>query len=192
MIITIKEDPSLFLCSCTTSITPPPPSTAALRSSCVLAHSQTHTPFLSPPHPHLPAATVVSSHTFFAHTILHTYRATEGYIVEASTSESLRKTKKKANKKKKPVPLTRIEVVKQLFDAFINRLESYEDYHNHVGLVLFGTQVTEAFPLSNLLEAFRSRVERVKAKGDTRLYDALEQAVDMLRKLKEKNPQVGR
>lgn len=38
------------------------------------------------------------------------------------------------------VPLKRIEVVKQLFEAFVNRSEAY-DYSHHMGLVLFGSTV---------------------------------------------------
>ena len=84
---------------------------------------------------------------------------------------------KRAKKKKKK--LSRMDVVKQLFHAFINRSCAY-DYPNHIGLLLFGSDIDLTCPLTPLYEAFRERVDSMRSKGDTKLYDALSMACDKL------------
>lgn len=63
-------------------------------------------------------------------------------------------------------PLSRLEVVKQLFEAFVNRLDAFDDFCVHLGLVSFGSRVRELLSLTNLLEHFRNRL-RISRPGGT-------------------------
>jgi ubiquitin-protein ligase len=75
--------------------------------------------------------------------------------------------------------LCRIECVKQLFHAFVNRSQAY-DYCNEIGLALFGDEVQVVCPISPVFEDFRERVDAAITSGDTRLYDAVDKAADEL------------
>eukprot|EP00596_Hydrurales_sp_CCMP1899_P000130 CAMPEP_0119041168 /NCGR_PEP_ID=MMETSP1177-20130426/11357_1 /TAXON_ID=2985 /ORGANISM="Ochromonas sp, Strain CCMP1899" /LENGTH=894 /DNA_ID=CAMNT_0007007001 /DNA_START=348 /DNA_END=3032 /DNA_ORIENTATION=+ len=68
--------------------------------------------------------------------------------------------------------LTRLDTVKQLFHAFIGRMEAY-DLRNQIGLVLFGSEATCACEITPFFEPFKKEVEVAHACGDTALYDAL-------------------
>jgi hypothetical protein len=71
--------------------------------------------------------------------------------------------------------LTRLDTVKQLFHAFIGRMEAY-DLRNQIGLVLFGSEATCACEITPFFEPFKKEVEAAHACGDTALYDALDLA----------------
>lgn len=75
--------------------------------------------------------------------------------------------------------LTRIQTVKQLFHAYINRSQAY-NYANHIGLMLFGTNVDYTCKITPLFEVFRDEIEESSAQGETALYDALDGAADAL------------
>lgn len=81
--------------------------------------------------------------------------------------------------------LSRIECVKRLFDAFVNRSQAY-DYANEMGLVLFGSTAQTTCEISPIFEDFRDCVDEAQPNGDTCLFDALDHAVDELERWKEK------
>mmetsp|Transcript_82688 Transcript_82688/g.267710 ORF Transcript_82688/g.267710 Transcript_82688/m.267710 type:complete len:1775 (+) Transcript_82688:57-5381(+) len=82
--------------------------------------------------------------------------------------------------------LSRVECVKRLFDAFVNRSQAY-DYANEMGLVIFGSEFHTACEISPVFEDFRDCVDEAEPDGDTCLYDALDHAVKELQEWKRKN-----
>ncbi|KAK3263710.1 hypothetical protein CYMTET_27504 [Cymbomonas tetramitiformis] len=68
--------------------------------------------------------------------------------------------------------LTRMEVVKQLFFAFVNRSMAY-DYPCHIGLIVFSTRASVRCPISPIYEEFRRHVDEAEVHGRTALFDAL-------------------
>eukprot|EP01114_Cavostelium_apophysatum_P017000 TRINITY_DN4954_c0_g2_i1.p1 TRINITY_DN4954_c0_g2~~TRINITY_DN4954_c0_g2_i1.p1 ORF type:complete len:1204 (-),score=253.03 TRINITY_DN4954_c0_g2_i1:310-3393(-) len=71
--------------------------------------------------------------------------------------------------------LSRIDIVRQLFHAFINRSQAY-NYPTQIGLTLFSTNVREVCKITPLFEVFRDHIEKMYTSGDTCLYDAAAQA----------------
>ncbi|KAK0721004.1 hypothetical protein B0H67DRAFT_487271, partial [Lasiosphaeris hirsuta] len=74
---------------------------------------------------------------------------------------------------------SRIDMLKQMFDQFVNRILAY-DYTTHLGLVTFGSTARVDQPLTSIVENFRLRVQHLKPKEDTALWDALALARDQL------------
>lgn len=70
-------------------------------------------------------------------------------------------------------------VTKQVFSAFINRLIAY-NFPTSVGLVTFGTEAEISQKLTDVVENFRQAVDKMEAKGDTALWDAIDLAADHL------------
>ncbi len=77
-------------------------------------------------------------------------------LFDSEMELQIRKYHEKSNRRKQ---LKRIEVVKQLFHAFINRSQAY-DYPNHIGLVVFSSNIEYKNPLSPLYENFRKAVDK--------------------------------
>ena len=75
--------------------------------------------------------------------------------------------------------LTRSDTMKQLFSAFVDRTLAY-DLPNHLGLVTFGSEVTQRVELTPLLEDFRDELRGATPGGETRLFDALAECGDKL------------
>jgi ubiquitin-protein ligase/Mg-chelatase subunit ChlD len=99
--------------------------------------------------------------------------------VDPETSESKREEKLRR--------LTRLDVSKQVFGAFINQLIAY-DFPTMIGLVSFGTSPSLAQPLTAIIENFRHAVDTMKPSGDTSLWDALALAADQLAHLGQNYP----
>jgi hypothetical protein len=62
--------------------------------------------------------------------------------------------------------LSRLDVLKQMFDAFINRLLAY-NLQTHVGLVTFGTSASLSQGITHAVEDFRHHLNNMRATGDT-------------------------
>lgn len=75
--------------------------------------------------------------------------------------------------------LTRLDVLKQMFEALINRMLAY-NYKNHVGLVQFSSHAEVVMSISHVLENFRRASNELEAGGDTALWDALALAGDQI------------
>jgi uncharacterized protein YegL len=76
--------------------------------------------------------------------------------------------------------LTRLDGLKQMFDAFINRLLAY-GFQTHIGLVTFGTKAVVSQSITNAIENFRHKLNDMDANGDTALWDSIALAEDQLR-----------
>lgn len=83
--------------------------------------------------------------------------------------------------------LTRLDVLKQMFEALINRMLAY-NYKNHVGLVKFSSHAQVAMPISHVLENFRRATNRLYGDGDTALWDALALAGDQIEQYASRFP----
>eukprot|EP01084_Bolivina_argentea_P090240 162641_1 len=79
--------------------------------------------------------------------------------------------------------LTRLEVIKECWHAFINRSTAY-DFPNEIGLILFDTIVEKACDITSSYEKFLRKVETIETTGTTALRDAIEEAVQLLIKWK--------
>lgn len=75
--------------------------------------------------------------------------------------------------------LTRLDVLKQMFEALINRMLAY-NYKNHVGLVKFSSHAEVVVSISHVLENFRRATNELEGGGDTALWDALALAGDQI------------
>ena len=74
---------------------------------------------------------------------------------------------------------TRILAVQQIFHALINRSIAY-DYPVQLGLLTFNSSIKLECPITGLFESFREKLDSVSPVGETRLYDALNEAIDRL------------
>jgi hypothetical protein len=71
--------------------------------------------------------------------------------------------------KRDPKYLSRLDVLKQTFDAFINRVLAY-NFQTHIGLVTFGTTASLSQSITHAIENFRRQLNNVTAEGDTALW----------------------
>ncbi|KAJ7581814.1 hypothetical protein C8J56DRAFT_1029289 [Mycena floridula] len=77
--------------------------------------------------------------------------------------------------------LTRLHLLKELFNVFVNRISSFDTKVSLVlGLVTFSDSAATKQQLTPIFENFRQELDNVSAQGDTAVYDALEKAGDML------------
>ncbi|KAE8873449.1 hypothetical protein PTNB73_00081 [Pyrenophora teres f. teres] len=83
--------------------------------------------------------------------------------------------------------MTRLDVLKQMFDAYINRLLAY-NFHSHVGLVTFSTKALVAQKITNAVENFRHKLNNLKASGDTAIWDSIALAQDQIQQYAEQYP----
>jgi len=67
--------------------------------------------------------------------------------------------------------LSRLDVLKQMFDAFINRLLAY-NFQTHIGLVTFGTKASVSQGITNAVEDFRHKLNNMVPSGDTAIWDS--------------------
>ncbi|KAK8037291.1 hypothetical protein PG991_000637 [Apiospora marii] len=84
--------------------------------------------------------------------------------------------------------LSRLDVLKQMFEAFINRLLAY-NYKTHVGLVAFSTKATLTMCISHVIENFRRSISDIEQDGDTALWDALALGMDQVNEYSKRYPQ---
>ncbi|POS69278.1 ubiquitin-conjugating enzyme [Diaporthe helianthi] len=83
--------------------------------------------------------------------------------------------------------LSRLDVLRQMFEALINRMLAY-NYKNHVGLVKFSSEAQVVMPISHVLENFRRATNELKGGGDTALWDALALAADQIEQYASRYP----
>lgn len=85
----------------------------------------------------------------------------------------------KGRHEKRESQLSRLDVLKQMFEALINRMVAY-NYNTHVGLVSFASKAEIFMPVSHVLENFRRATTELRATGDTALWDALDVAANQI------------
>ena len=88
---------------------------------------------------------------------------------------------------KKQRNLSRLDVLKTMFDAFVNRLLAY-NFQTHMGLITFQSSPSIAQSVTHAVENFRQKVNHMRASGDTALWDALALANDQLSEYHQKYP----
>ncbi|KAJ7125758.1 hypothetical protein C8R43DRAFT_1135085 [Mycena crocata] len=77
--------------------------------------------------------------------------------------------------------LTRLDLLKQLFEVFLNRAGSFDTAVSLVlGLVTFSDEASVEQELTPVFEKFRERLGTLYASGDTSVYDALDSARQQL------------
>ncbi|KEQ76394.1 hypothetical protein M436DRAFT_38338 [Aureobasidium namibiae CBS 147.97] len=96
-----------------------------------------------------------------------------------------------STRKKSERRLSRLEVLKQCFEAIVNRMIAYS-YKTHIGLVTFDSSARVAQSITHVIENFRRSVANMRATGDTALWDALKLAQTQIMKHAEKYPQAQR
>ncbi|KAF8464899.1 hypothetical protein BDZ91DRAFT_729114 [Kalaharituber pfeilii] len=86
---------------------------------------------------------------------------------------------KKKKKQSKGKILTRMDVVKQIFDNYINRTLAY-DFPNHIGLITFATRASVKQPITGVVEDLRNSLNTLQSGGDTALWDSFKLAFDII------------
>ena len=86
----------------------------------------------------------------------------------------------RTHRESKRVKLSRMDVLKQLCEAIINRLQGY-GFNTHVGLITFASEATVSMTISYVIENFRRATSDMHTKGDTALWDAIALARDQLK-----------
>jgi uncharacterized protein YegL len=81
--------------------------------------------------------------------------------------------------KKKNNSLNRLDVLKRMFDAYINRLLAY-NFQTHIGLVTFSTKASVSQKITHAVENFRHKLNNMAATGDTAIWDSIALAQDQL------------
>lgn len=84
--------------------------------------------------------------------------------------------------------LTRLDVLKQMFEAVINRMLAY-NLKTHCGLITFASTPKVAMNISHVLENFRRSTQDMKADGNTALWDAMALGQDQIVEYGKKYPQ---
>ncbi|THW71835.1 hypothetical protein D6D19_07040 [Aureobasidium pullulans] len=87
--------------------------------------------------------------------------------------------------------LSRLEVLKQMFEAMVNRMIAYS-YKTHIGLITFNSTATVSQSITHVIENSRRSVESMNAQGDTALWDGLKLAQTQIMKYAEKYPKAQR
>ena len=68
-----------------------------------------------------------------------------------------------------------LQVVKQIFEVFIDRTLAY-NYSNHIGLIMFCGTPTVSQKITGIVEDFRSAVQGLTTGGSTAIWNALKLA----------------
>ncbi|KAJ7719267.1 hypothetical protein B0H16DRAFT_407841 [Mycena metata] len=108
--------------------------------------------------------------------ILHYYIATKpSMVLECLPSTRfVPRARRSLDESKK---LTRLHLLKELFNVFLNRAGSFDTAVSLVlGLVTFSAHASVEQELTPIFENFRHSLERAEAGGDTAIYDALDAA----------------
>ncbi|KAI1688383.1 U-box domain containing protein [Pyrenophora tritici-repentis] len=83
--------------------------------------------------------------------------------------------------------LTRLDVLKQMFDAYINRVLAYS-FQPHIGLVTFNTKTQVAQKITNAVENSRHKLNNLAAYGDTAIWDSVALAQDQIQQHAKQYP----
>ena len=83
--------------------------------------------------------------------------------------------------------LSRLDVLKQMFDAYVNRLLAY-NFRTHLGLVTFSTKPSISQKISHAVENFRHKLNDMTAGGDTAIWDSVALAQDQLQEYAKQYP----
>jgi hypothetical protein len=87
--------------------------------------------------------------------------------------------------------LSRMETLKQLFHAFVNRASAY-DFPCQLGLVSFGSSVEQLGEISSVFTDFLEHSDSLEPKGDTKLFDAIHFGVQKLVEFRDAQVAAGK
>jgi ubiquitin-protein ligase len=93
----------------------------------------------------------------------------------------------KWKKKQDEKHLTRLQVATQIFETFLDKQAAF-DYAHRVGLISFGSEVVTLQPVTSLFDSFRSSLKAMTADGDTKMRDAVVEAINQLVKIRASFP----
>jgi ubiquitin-protein ligase/uncharacterized protein YegL len=91
----------------------------------------------------------------------------------------LNKPGRKRKRTDRKLTTSRLSLLKQMFDQFVNRILAY-NYSTHLGLITFSTSARVVQRITHVVENFRSSVQVLEHHGDTALWDALALARDQI------------
>jgi ubiquitin-protein ligase len=149
------------------------------------AHAQTQ----GPSRIHLMTDVVRTGDTYYRGTPMDPNRTVKTYLKPGAQTLECEVFNRSYRETQQPrTDLSRLDMVKQQFAAFVNRSSAY-DYAHHIGLVTFGSDCKVACSLTPVFETFRCLLDEVATAGDTRLYDALAQSCDLLTAWKRARPE---
>jgi ubiquitin-protein ligase/uncharacterized protein YegL len=100
-------------------------------------------------------------------------------------------SEKRLNKSSRKAEVSRLSVLKQMFDQFVNRILAY-NYKTHIGLITFSNTASVGQSLTHIVEDFRNTVNRLEHNGDTALWDALAMANEQIMTYAEQYPDAKR
>ena len=83
--------------------------------------------------------------------------------------------------------LSRLDILKQMFDAYVNRLLAYS-FRTHLGLVTFSTKPSVSQKITHAVEDFRHKLNNMTAAGDTAIWDSIPLAQDQLQEYAKQHP----
>jgi uncharacterized protein YegL len=83
--------------------------------------------------------------------------------------------------------LSRLDVLKQKFDAYINRLLAY-NFQTHIGLLTFSNKPSVSQRITHAIENFRHKLNNMVASGDTSVWDSIALAQDQLQQYAKQYP----
>ena len=83
--------------------------------------------------------------------------------------------------------LSRLDVLKQMFDAYVNRLLAYS-FQTHLGLVTFSDKSSVSQKITHAVENFRHKLNHTTAAGDTAIWDSIALAQDQLQEYAKQFP----
>jgi ubiquitin-protein ligase len=92
------------------------------------------------------------------------------------------------HRKAKQNVLSRLDVLKQIFETLINKILAYGYNKTHIGLITFSSKARVAMPISHVVENFRRATNDMEADGDTALFDALALAEDQVSEYGARHP----
>lgn len=81
--------------------------------------------------------------------------------------------------------LSRLEVLVQMFEAYVNRILAY-NFQTHIGLVTVRSKASLTQAITHSIENFRHQLNNITAEGDTACWDAIALARDQLLAYKDK------
>lgn len=105
----------------------------------------------------------------------------------SSENKKLQISKSRALTKNKTPIFSRMEIVKKLFDSFINRSIAYA-FNNSIGLLTFNNEIKLECEITPFYETFREKMSKINEDGNTRLYDAIDESIKLLKNWKKKIP----
>jgi hypothetical protein len=96
----------------------------------------------------------------------------QALVLKVKLSATFRKSKRSV--------LSRLDVLKQMFEALVSKILAYGYNKKHIGLITLSSKATVAMPISRVVENFLRATNVMEAKGNTAKLNALALAEDQM------------